>query len=117
MIFGAGGPNLYSPQWTFNAGAEYQFNLSTVSVTPRLNYAYVSGQFTSLTYSGVTDYLPAHGLLSSLVTFKFAEHWAVDLYGTNLTDKVYRTGQGLSNQNYYFYGPPRQYGGHVRYQF
>jgi outer membrane receptor protein involved in Fe transport len=41
----------------------------------------------------------------------------VEAYGTNLTDKIYRTGQGLDNANYYFYGAPRQYGIRVGYRF
>jgi outer membrane receptor protein involved in Fe transport len=70
-----------------------------------------------LTYSEVTDYLPAHGLLSALATLKLPGHLTIDVYGTNLTNKVYRTGEGLDNDNYYFYGPPREYGAHIRYQF
>jgi iron complex outermembrane receptor protein len=118
LVSGSSGPNLYSPQWTFNAGLEYEINLSpSLALVPRVNYAYVSGQFTSLTYSEVTDYLPAHGLLSALATLKLPGHLTIDVYGTNLTNKVYRTGEGLDNDNYYFYGPPREYGAHIRYQF
>ena len=83
-----------------------------MTLTPRVNYAYVSGQFTNLTYNNVTDYLPAHGLLSALLTLDVRD-WQVQAYGTNLTNKVYRTGQGLDNANYYFFGPRRQYGVHL----
>jgi iron complex outermembrane receptor protein len=114
---GSSGPNLYSPEWTFNGGLEYRANLADrVTLTPRVNYAYVSGQFTSLTYSEVTDYLPAHGLLSALLTLNMRD-WEVQLYGSNLTDKLYRSGQGLNNGNYYFYGAPRQYGVRLQYRF
>ena len=68
------------------------------------------GQFTSLTYSRVTDYLPAHGLLSALLIVKLPEHWTAEVYGNNLTDRIYRTGEGLNSGNYDFYGAPRQYG-------
>jgi iron complex outermembrane receptor protein len=112
------GPNLYSPDWTLNGGLQYAIPLSAGStLTPRINYAYVSGQFTNLTYSYITDYLPAHGLLSALLTLQLDNHWTIDGYGTNLTNKIYRSGQGLDNGNYYFYGPPRQYGAHVTYRF
>jgi iron complex outermembrane recepter protein len=90
---------------------------SNITLTPRLNYAYVTSQFVSLTYSEVTDYLPAHGLLSALLTLDLYKNWNVEAYGTNLTDEVYRTGQGLNNGNYYFYGAPRQFGVHVGYKF
>jgi outer membrane receptor protein involved in Fe transport len=87
------------------------------SLTPRLTYAYVGGQFTSLTYSRVTDYLPAHGLLAASLTLRMPEHWAVDLYGNNLTNEIYRTGEGLNSGNYYFYGAPRRYGIRATYNF
>lgn len=114
---GSSGPNLYSPEWTFNAGVDYKANLGDgVSLTPRVNYAYVSGQFTSLTYSETTDYLPAHGLLSALLSLDF-RNWEIQAYGTNLANKLYRTGEGLDNGNYYFYGAPRQYGVRAQYKF
>jgi iron complex outermembrane receptor protein len=112
------GPNLYSPEWTLSGGVQYEFRLGgAATLTPRVNYSYVSGQYTSLTYSKVTDYLPAHGLLSALLTLQLTDNWMVEGYGTNLTDKLYRSGQGGNNGNYYFYGAPRQYGARVRYTF
>lgn len=61
--------------------------------------------------------MPAHGLLSGLLTLEVGEHWSAEAYGTNLTDKVYRVGQGGNNGNYWFYGAPRQYGVRMRYAF
>jgi iron complex outermembrane receptor protein len=114
---GSSGPNLYSPEWTFNAGLDYKAHVGGVlTLTPRVNFSYISGQFTSLTYSEVYDYLPLHGLLSALLTLDYRE-WEVQGYGTNLINKIYRTGQGLDNANYYFYGAPRQYGIRLQYRF
>ena len=110
------GPSLYAPQWTYNVGVQYELHLrGGVGLTPRLNYAYIGGQFTSLTYSRVTDYLPAHGLLSALLIWKGPRNWTVEAFGNNLINKVYRTGEGLNSGNYYFYGAPRQYGIRARY--
>ena len=112
------GPILYSPEWTFNAGVEYKISVADgVTLTPRANYSYVSRQFTSLTYSEVTDNLRSHGLVSALITLRLHDHWGVETYGTNLSSKIYRTGQGLDNANYYFYGASRQFGVRARYQF
>jgi iron complex outermembrane recepter protein len=112
----SGGPNLYSPEWTYNIGAQYRFLLADqFSVTPRLNFSYVGSQFVGLTYSRTQDELPARGLLSALVTFKIGAHWNAELYGTNLTDKVYPVGQ--IDTNYFIYGAPRQYGGRIGYEF
>jgi iron complex outermembrane receptor protein len=118
LVTNDGGPNLYSPTWSANAGLEYTANLAdNITLTPRVNYAFVSGQFTSLTYSEVLDYLPSHSLVSAQATLKLFKNWTAELYGTNLANKVYRSGQGLNNYNYYFYGPPRQYGIRVGYNF
>ncbi len=118
LVSSASGPSLYAPQWTYNAGVQYELRLPRgATLAPRLNYAYVGGQFTSLTYSRVTDYLPAHGLLSALLTWRARRNWTVEAFGNNLTNKVYRTGEGLNSGNYYFYGAPRQYGIRARYDF
>ena len=54
-----------------SGGVQYELRLgAAMTLTPRLNYSYVSGQYTSLTYSQVTDYLPAHGLFSALLTLQ-----------------------------------------------
>jgi iron complex outermembrane receptor protein len=103
----AGGPNLLSPKWTYNAGVQYGFDTGGGStLTPRLNYAYVGPQFTSLFYDPVTDRLKARGLLSALLTYR-AGQYQIEAYGTNLTNKKYVTGQTGNNE---FYGAPRQYG-------
>lgn len=104
----ASGPNLYSPKWTFNAGVDYRFDVATsISLTPRLNYAYVGSQFTSLSYSYLTDYLPSRGLLSALLTLQLPRSWYVEGYATNLANKIYVSGQFGNNE---FFGAPRQYG-------
>ncbi|HEY6925336.1 MAG TPA: TonB-dependent receptor [Steroidobacteraceae bacterium] len=114
----AGGPSLYAPQWSYNIGVQYEFRLGgDTSLTPRLNYAYVGGQFTSLTYSRVTDYLPAHGLLAAFLSWRLQGNWTIDAFGTNLTNALYRTGEGLNSGNYYFYGAPRQLGVRARYEW
>ena len=111
----ASGPNLYSPKWTFNAGVDYRFDLAdSVSLTPRLNYAYVGSQFTSLSYSYLTDYLPSRGLLSALVTLQLPHSWYVEGYGTNLANKTYISGQFGNNE---FFGAPRQYGVRIGSRF
>jgi len=113
------GPLPFAPEWNLNAGLQYTLRLRDgMSLTPRVNYAYVSGQYTNPTYSKVTDYLPAHGLLSALLTLRLSEQWTIEAFGTNLTDKVYRSGEGPPpNDDNYFYGAPRQYGARATYKF
>jgi iron complex outermembrane receptor protein len=105
----SGGPNLYSPKWTYNAGADYTFALgSDMTLTPRVNYSYVGPRFAYIAYSPVSDRIDGHGLVSALVTLRKGS-WNVEAYGTNLTDEQYVSGQAAASRNE-FYGAPRQYG-------
>ena len=105
-----GGPNLYSPTWTFNFGADYRFRLPHDSVlTPRVNYAYVGSQWANYFYVTTTDYLRAHGVWSALLTYDL-DRWSVEGYVNNLTNNRYVTGQWASNGNDEFWSAPRTYG-------
>jgi len=103
-----GGPNLYAPRLTWGGGIEYELSLGgEVTLTPRVNYAYVGEQFTYIGYSPLSDRLSARGLLSAIVTLKLNDRLKVEAWGTNLTNKQYITGQLNSNE---FYGAPREFG-------
>lgn len=102
-----GGPNLLSPEWTYNIGAQYSFALGNkTTLTPRINYAYVGTQYANIFYSPITDQLKAHGLLSALVTLQLKSS-KLEFYGTNLTNTKYVLGQNGTNE---FFGAPREYG-------
>jgi len=102
-----GGPNLFSPKWSYNLGVQYEFWLNDeTSLTPRLNYAYVGSRWTNLLYNPALDFLPGRGLLSAQVTLDF-DSWSIEAYGTNLADKDYVSGQSGNNE---FYGAPREIG-------
>ncbi|WP_432788099.1 TonB-dependent receptor [Novosphingobium rhizosphaerae] len=108
------GPNLLSPEWTYNLGAQYEFQLGGgVTFTPRVNYAYQGSQFTRFFYNPVTDKLQSRGLLSARAVLDFG-HWELEAYGRNLTNEEYVSGQTGSNE---FYGAPREYGVRVRVEF
>ncbi|WP_305098525.1 TonB-dependent receptor [Croceibacterium aestuarii] len=110
----AGGPNLFSPKWSYNLGAQYEFPVGgDATLTPRLNYAYLGPRWTNLFYDPKLDYLAGRGLLSAQLTFKNRE-WAVEGYATNLTDKEYVSGQSANNE---LYGAPREYGVRVSVRF
>jgi len=110
----SGEQNLYSPQVTFNLGAEYTFDLpGSSTLTPRLNYAYVGAQYTNLLESPVTDRLGARGLLSAHLTWRRGSV-EVEGYGTNLTNVLYVSGQSANNE---FFGAPREFGVRLHYSF
>ena len=104
---GGGGPNLFSPKWSYNFGVQYEAWLAEdVSLTPRLNYAYVGSRWTNLFYNPQLDYLRGRGLLSAQITLRY-EEWEIEAYGTNLANKQYVSGQSGNSE---FYGAPREFG-------
>ncbi len=104
---GGGGPNLFSPKWSYNAGVQYEAWLGEdVSITPRLNYAYVGPRWTNLFYNPQLDYLQGRGLLSAQITLRYKD-WEIEGYATNLTNEEYVSGQSGNSE---FYGAPREYG-------
>jgi iron complex outermembrane recepter protein len=106
-----GSENPFSPQWTFNAGVEYDIPVGSGTLTPRINYSYIAHQWTTLFEDPVTDYLGSQNLWSASLTYQHKE-WRVQAYGLNLADKVYVTGQTAygQNPNSEFFGNPRQFG-------
>jgi len=110
-----GGSYLFAPKLTFNFGAQYDITLpSGWSLTPRINYGHVGKQYTYLAYSEITDLMPSYGLLSVLLTLRLPSDALIELYGRNLANKEYISGQMENNE---FYGPPREYGIRVRFDF
>jgi iron complex outermembrane receptor protein len=111
---GGGGPNLFSPKWSYNFGLQYEAILSDdVTLTPRINYAYVGPRWTNLFYSPMLDYLKGRGLLSAQLTLDY-QSMSVQLYGTNLAKKAYVSGQSGNSE---FYGAPREFGVRVGVKF
>lgn len=102
-----GGPNLFSPEWSYNISAHYEFLLGgDAKLTPRVSWAYVGPRWTNLYYDPDLDYLKGRGLLSAQLALDLGD-WSIEAYGTNLANKEYVSGQSGNNA---FYGAPREYG-------
>ena len=109
-----GKANPYSPTWTFNAGVEYSFDLGGgATLTPRVNFAHVGSQWTTLIEVVPTDLLPSYDLWSASLTYA-RDDWRVQGFVNNLANKVYVTGQFGNNE---FFGNPRQFGVRVSRSF
>ncbi|MFA5965056.1 MAG: TonB-dependent receptor [Sphingomonas sp.] len=107
IITTTGGPNLYSPKWTYNVGVAYAFDLGNdMTLTPRVNYSHLGSRYTYLAYSPASDVIGAYGLLSAKITLRKGD-WYIEAYGTNLAAKRYIAGQTDYTE---FYGAPREYG-------
>ena len=103
----SGGPNLYSPKWTWNLSAAYRVDLGNDRIlTPRVGYSYIGSQWAYPTYQASTDLIAARGLVQASVTLDVGDFKA-EIYGTNLANKFYVAGQSGKNE---LYGAPREYG-------
>jgi len=91
-----------------------------------VNYSHVSAQGTAPLGNAITQpgsVLDGFGLLNASITWKRAAGTPVDLsvFGTNLTDSLYRTSNSNTFDNLLVrstvYGEPRMYGVKVRVNF
>jgi len=98
----------YAPNFTFNVGAQYVFDLGEGNtLTPRVSYGHVGPQWATLFENpDLGDRLAARNILGAQLEWA-RNSWAVTLYGTNLTDQHY---VGALNSGLDFAGAPRQYG-------
>jgi iron complex outermembrane receptor protein len=103
-----GNPMTYAPSVTWNLSAQYIFNIANGdTLTPRLNFAHVSGQWASIFHDpSVGDYLGVRNLLGAQLEWKTGT-WFVTLYGENLTDEQY---VASNNSGGLYAGSPRQFG-------
>jgi iron complex outermembrane receptor protein len=97
----------YAPNFTFNAGASYDFVLGSDTVTPRINYGHIAAQWATLFENPAQgDRLGERNILAAQLAWQH-KSWTLTGYATNLTNQHYVAAlqSGLN-----FAGPPRQYG-------
>ena len=115
----------FSPEVTFNIGAEYGIELQGLKVTPRVDYRYQSRTFFTafnnknlapgLLDDGIGEQQAPYGLLQLRLTVSDKrDRFSVAVYGDNLTDEKYYTfGQnalGAQGVSYNYLGRPSEWG-------
>jgi iron complex outermembrane recepter protein len=101
-----GGPNLLSPEWTWNVSLAHRFALQEgVALEPRVNFNYVGAQEAHLTYLP-QDRIDAYHLLSASIALTW-QGYKLEAFGTNLTKEYYESGVSGANE---FFGAPREFG-------
>jgi iron complex outermembrane receptor protein len=107
-VFLGGHPQTYAPSVSGDFNMQYIFHLDNGdTLTPRVSFAYQSGQWASLFDNPLEgDLLSARHLLGAQLEWK-QDTWVWTLYGTNLTDQHY---VAAMNSGLDFAGPPRQFG-------
>lgn len=121
-----------TPEHQMSASLRYTLPVAPrygqVSVTVDYSYqddlAHTDESYTSsLTGNNYNGIEPAHSLVNASVQWRNILGRPLDLtlFGTNLTDKLYRTGVNNLSSNVgfasYFYGEPRMWGASLKYRF
>ncbi|HEX5184384.1 MAG TPA: TonB-dependent receptor [Allosphingosinicella sp.] len=98
----------YAPNFTFNAGVQYEIALGGGdTLTPRVNFGHIAPQWATLFEDPAQgDRLGERNILAAQLAWTHRS-WTVTAYATNLTNQHY---VGALNSGLDFAGPPRQYG-------
>jgi iron complex outermembrane recepter protein len=103
----------FSPKWTANSGIQYAIPIGgDRTLTPRLQWAHLSGQYAT-PFPGFVSYVPGHDVLDARLSLYINDHYTVEGFVTNLTDKTYITSQVQASSNSaagIIYGAPREFG-------
>ena len=119
-----GVPFSYLPKHKVSASGAYTLPLAGTlgEVTLRATYAYQSEFFNAPTIQPL-GFIEAYDLLNVSLDWNSVLGSSVDvsLFGTNVTDELYRTSQhgdyAVDGQVRFIYGEPRMYGARLRYRF
>jgi iron complex outermembrane receptor protein len=114
-----GSPVPFAPKVTLTAGVEYTFVTNFMSVTPRLQLSYMDEQL-STPFRYDATLVPSRTIADARVTMKPSDALRIEAFVTNLFDKAYIAAQvqdASSAKGGIIFGPPRQYGLRLRYDF
>jgi iron complex outermembrane receptor protein len=105
----------YAPTWTGNAGASYTLPSSIGDWILAAQYSYTSRAYASLFQVVPRDLLGSHSLVNANLALKLKDGIRLETYVTNLCNILYAAGT-LGNDAA-LWGPPRQFGMRLRYEY
>lgn len=110
----------FSPEWTINAGLEYEFLLGDdMTLTPRLQFSHVSEQYATPFPSAAT-LVPARDLIDFRIGLRPTDNLLLEGFVSNVLDEVYIASQiqnSSSADGGIIYGAPRQIGIRAKLSF
>ena len=91
----------YAADQQFSLGAQYTIELGSAgSLTPRLDWSYISDQETNTVNNNILAILPSYSLLNGRIAWNSEDDdWQVALAVSNITDEYYYTGIGANNNS------------------
>ena len=104
----AGNKQTYQPRFTFNAGAQYIFDVGNgATLTPSVHYSHIDKAWATLFEKpALGDLLPARDIVNVQIVYETGT-WKLTGYSTNLTDQEYTAAVNGTRR---YAGAPRQYG-------
>ena len=103
----------FSPEWTINAGAQYEIPISDESsITPRVQWSHLAEQVAT-PFPSVNTIVPARDVFDARITWQLNEHHKLEAFVNNFTDERYIASQiqnSSSADGGIIYGAPRTYG-------
>ncbi|HVI99861.1 MAG TPA: TonB-dependent receptor [Sphingomonas sp.] len=104
----------FSPEWTINAGVQYEIPLGSdgSSLTPRLQWARLSKQYAT-PFPSFNTLVPKRDVLDARLTLDLDQGYTIEGFVQNLTDERYIASQiqdSSSADGGIIYGAPRTYG-------
>lgn len=109
----------FSPEWTLNAGIQYEILVGETAITPRLQWSHVAQSYATPFPSLVTT-LPSRDVVDARLSIDPSDCVRLELFVTNLFDETYIASQlqnSSSADGGIIYGARRQYGGRLTYRF
>jgi iron complex outermembrane receptor protein len=105
----------YAPTWTGDAGASYTVSSPIGNWTLAAQYSYTSRTYASLFQVVPRDLLGSHSLVNANLALKLKDGIRLEAYVTNLGNILYAA--GTLGDDAALWGPPRQFGMRVRYEY
>ena len=110
----------YAPEWTINAGAQYEFLLSdALTLTPRIQWSHISTQYVT-PFQSERTIVPGRDVFDARLSLEIRDRYEVEAFASNFTDETYVATQiqnSSSADGGIIYGAPATYGLRVRMKF
>jgi iron complex outermembrane receptor protein len=101
-----------APTWTANFGVQYAFVVGDGTLTPRIDYSYLSSQWAT-PYQDLGDLIPARNLVNAELAWA-VHHYRFTFFATNAFDYHYIIATNIGIR---YAGNPGQYGIRVERHF
>ncbi len=115
----AGSPVPFAPEFTLNAGLQYDFLVGSWSITPRVQVSYMDEQLsTPFRYDATV--VPSRTVADFRVTMRPSDAVRIEAFANNVLDETYIAAQvqnASSANGGILYGAPRQFGVRAKFDF